>query len=67
MTGSFRDLTVYKKTFTLAMQIFEVTKKFPPGKNMLCQTRSGDHRDPYAELLAKDTGSASIPSIFPAK
>jgi four helix bundle protein len=26
---SFRDLTVYKKAFTLAMEIFEVTKKFP--------------------------------------
>src|SRR5659263_236477 len=29
MAGSFRDLTVYKKAFTLAMQIFEITKKFP--------------------------------------
>jgi four helix bundle protein len=29
MAGSFRDLTVYKKSFDLAMRIFEVTKKFP--------------------------------------
>jgi four helix bundle protein len=27
--GSFRDLTVYKKAFDLAMKIFEITKKFP--------------------------------------
>jgi len=27
--GSFRDLTVYKKAFDLAMQIFDITKKFP--------------------------------------
>jgi four helix bundle protein len=26
---SFRDLTVYKKAFELAMEIFEVSKKFP--------------------------------------
>jgi four helix bundle protein len=26
----FRDLTVYKKAFALAMDIFEVSKSFPP-------------------------------------
>ena len=26
---SFRDLTVYKKAFELAMEIFHITKKFP--------------------------------------
>jgi four helix bundle protein len=30
MAGSFRDLTVFKKAFELAMKIFYVTKKFPP-------------------------------------
>jgi four helix bundle protein len=29
MAGSFRELTVYKKAFYLAMKIFEITKKFP--------------------------------------
>ncbi len=29
MAGSFRDLTAYKKAYTLAMDIFEITKKFP--------------------------------------
>jgi four helix bundle protein len=29
MTGSFRDLKVYKKAFDLAMKVFEITKKFP--------------------------------------
>ena len=29
MAGSFRDLTTYKKAYTLAMEIFEITKKFP--------------------------------------
>ena len=29
MTGSFRDLTVYKKAFDLAMRVFEITKEFP--------------------------------------
>lgn len=29
MSGSFRDLIVYQKSFALAMKIFEITKKFP--------------------------------------
>ena len=29
MAGSFRDLTIYKKAFDLAMKVFEITKKFP--------------------------------------
>ena len=29
MAGSFRDLTVFKKAFSLAMGGFELTKKFP--------------------------------------
>jgi four helix bundle protein len=27
--GTFRDLTAYKKAFSLAMEIFQITKKFP--------------------------------------
>lgn len=27
--GNFRDLTVYKKAFKLAMEIFNESKKFP--------------------------------------
>jgi len=27
--GSFRDLTVYKKAFELAMEVFKVSKSFP--------------------------------------
>ncbi len=29
MAGSFRDLIVFKKAFALAMDIFEITKRFP--------------------------------------
>ncbi|MDY0254875.1 MAG: four helix bundle protein [Tenuifilaceae bacterium] len=29
MVGSFRDLTVYKKAFAWAMEIFDITKSFP--------------------------------------
>ncbi len=29
MGGSFRDLTVFKKAFAWAMEIFEITKSFP--------------------------------------
>ena len=29
MAGSFRDLTVFKTAFALAMDIFNITKKFP--------------------------------------
>ena len=27
---TFRDLTVYKKAFALAMEVFKISKKFPP-------------------------------------
>ncbi len=30
MYESFRELNVYKKAFSFAMSIFEVTKRFPP-------------------------------------
>ena len=29
MAGSFRDLTVFKKAFALAIDVFDITKKFP--------------------------------------
>jgi|TARA_Y100001949_G_scaffold173302_1_gene178648 four helix bundle protein len=29
MAGSFRDLTVFKKAFSLAMEVFDITKLFP--------------------------------------
>jgi len=29
MSTGFRNLTVYKKTFALAMNIYHVSKKFP--------------------------------------
>jgi len=29
MASNFRDLTVYKKAYALAMEVFEVTKSFP--------------------------------------
>lgn len=29
MSSSFRDLTVYKKAYALAMEIFKITKSFP--------------------------------------
>jgi len=30
LTASAKDLIVYKKSYTLGMRIFEVTKRFPP-------------------------------------
>ena len=30
MAKNFRNLTVYKKSFNLAMLVFDLTKKFPP-------------------------------------
>jgi hypothetical protein len=32
--SSFKDLLVYKKAFALAMEIFHITKKFPPEENL---------------------------------
>ncbi|MFH2143166.1 MAG: four helix bundle protein [Bacteroidota bacterium] len=38
MTGSFRDLTVYKKAFVLAMEIFEITKRYISEEKFELQT-----------------------------
>ena len=36
---SFKDLIVYQKAYTLAMEIFEISKFFPKKKNILLPTR----------------------------
>lgn len=33
MKGSFRDLKVYQKTFSFAMKVFDMTKRFPSEEN----------------------------------
>ncbi|MBE9511766.1 MAG: four helix bundle protein, partial [Bacteroidetes bacterium] len=47
MAGSFRDLIVYKKAYALAMEIFEITKKFPSEKKykLTDQTRRSSRAD----------------------
>ena len=44
--GTFRDLTVYKKSFALAMKIFEVTNSFPPQEKfgMISQIRRSSEK-----------------------
>jgi hypothetical protein len=32
MAGNFRELTVYRKSFAFAIEIFEITKKFSHGR-----------------------------------
>ena len=53
MAGSFRDLTVYKKAYALAMEIFEITKKFPSEEKyeLTDQTRKS------SRAVGKNTGS----------
>ena len=53
MAGSFRDLTVYKKAYALAMEIFEITKKFPSEEKyeLTDQTRRS------SRAVRKNTGS----------
>ena len=53
MAGSFRDLTVYKKAYALAMQIFKIIKKFPSEEKyeLTDQTRKS------SRAVGKNTGS----------
>ena len=57
MAGSFRDLTVYKKAYALAIEIFEITKKFPSEEKheLTDQTRRSSRavRKEYRELRNK--------------
>ncbi len=37
--SSFRELTVYKKAFSLSMELFHLTKKFPPDEKFVLSSQ----------------------------
>jgi len=41
---SFRDLIVYKKSFAQAMEIFELSKEFPPEEKYQRKSESSNSR-----------------------
>jgi hypothetical protein len=47
---NFRNLTVYKKAFALAMEIFQITKKFPKEERYSLRIRSGGLPDRFVPV-----------------
>ena len=63
MAESFRDLTVYKKAYVLAMEIFEITKNPLLKKSMNRQTKPRDHHVQYVGQLEKEN-IVILPTAF---
>ena len=40
--NSAKDLEVYKKAYKLAMEVFELSKRFPPEERFALRARFGD-------------------------
>ncbi|MCC5941685.1 MAG: four helix bundle protein [Balneolaceae bacterium] len=64
MSKNFRDLTVYKKAFNLAMFVFDLTKKFPSEEKYALKIRLDDHPDRSVGQLEKATEKGCIRNIL---
>ena len=71
---NFRNLAAYKKAFALAMEIFDLSKKFPAEeKYSLLPTRSDGLRDLFVHASARlteredmePTSSAKVQMLIP--
>jgi four helix bundle protein len=64
---SFKDLTVYKKSFVLAMDIFEITKKFPKEEmySLTDQIRRSSHS--VTASIAEAYRKRNYPAYFVSK
>lgn len=70
MTGinkSFRDLTVYKKAFELAMEIFEVSKSFPKEERYSLTDQIRRSSRSVCSSIAEAYRKRSYPAYFISK
>jgi four helix bundle protein len=64
---SFRDLTVYKKAFNLAMQIFELSKKFPVDERYSLTDQIRRSSRPVCSCIAEAYRKRQYESYFVSK
>ena len=64
MDTCFKDLTVYKKAFQMAMEIFRITKSFPVEEKYSLTDQEGDLQELFVRILLKAIGKDSTKHIF---
>ena len=64
---SFRDLTVYKKAFDLAMEIFEMTKAFPKEERYSLTDQVRRSSRAICSCIAEAYRKRSYPAYFVSK
>ena len=67
MAGSFRDLTVFKKAFALAMDIFNITKKFLSEEKFELTDQIRRSSVLFVGQLERGIGNGNIQNIFQVK
>ena len=64
---SFRDLTVYKKAFALAMEVFEISKLFPKEERYSLTDQMRRSSRAVCSCLAEAYRKRSYPAYFVSK
>ena len=67
MAGSFRDLTVYKKSFGLAMEIFELTNLLPKDERYELKDQLRRSSRSVCRAIAEDYRKRQYPKHFSSK
>jgi four helix bundle protein len=65
--GSFRDLIVYQKAFALAMEIFEISKRFPKEERFSLTDQIRRSSRSVCSNLAESYRKRSYPAHFLSK
>jgi len=67
MSGGFRELSVYKKAFALTMEIFEITKRFPPEEKYELTDQIRRSSRAVCRAIGEGYRKGNIPGIFQVK
>ena len=65
--GSFKDLTVYKKAFELAMEIFELSKSFPKEETYSLTSQIRNSSRSVCSCIAEAYRKRQYPAHFVSK
>lgn len=65
--GNFRDLTVYKKAFSFAMEIFQITKKFSKDEKYELQDQLRRSSRAICRVLGEGYRKRQYPKHFSSK
>jgi len=58
--GSYKDMIIYKKAFGLAMDIFEISKRFPKEETYSLMTKYEEVQDLFVPTLPKHIEEGNI-------